>query len=159
VNTGSLERSIPSGVLIALDTSAVLAYLDGSEAASPAAVAIIDGFVRPGRNAAVISTMTVTESLVRAFAAGSDEAVLSIETFLGHFPNLSVQPTDFGIARDAARIRAATRLPTPDATVIAAAIAVGAGYIVANDDDWAKALKVLGDPVPLCHLMDHRSRP
>ena len=153
--SASLEHSIPAGVLIALDTSVVLAYLAGSEQVSRAATAIIDGFVRPGRNAAVVSAMTVTESLVRAFAADRDDAVIVVETFLARFPNLSIVPTDFAVAREAARVRSATRLPTPDAIVVASAIVSGAAHLVANDSGWSKALRVLGDPVRLCHLQDH----
>ncbi|MCY7419146.1 MAG: PIN domain-containing protein [Chloroflexi bacterium] len=153
----SLEGSILSGRLIALDTSVILAYLVGSEAASPAATAIVDGFVRPGRNPAVVSAMTVTESLVRAFETSADDAVLSIETFLRWFPHLSIVPTDFQVASEAARIRAATRLPTPDAIIVASAVVSGAEYLGANDDGWSAALRSLGDPIRLCHLKDYIS--
>ena len=151
----SLEHAIPAGARIVLDTSAVLAYLDGSEAVSPVATTVIDHFVRSGRNPALISTMTVTESLVRAFASGSDEAVLTIETFLAQFPNLSVVTTDFRVAREAARVRAATGLRTRDAIVLATALVSGAEVVVVNDTRWSVALKVLGGPAVACHLADH----
>jgi hypothetical protein len=71
VSRSSLEAAVPPNTEILLDTSVVLAYLNASEAASPAATVVIDDFVRTGRNCATISVVSVAETLVRPFAAGA----------------------------------------------------------------------------------------
>lgn len=151
----TLEAAIEPGALIVVDTSAVLSYLDGTEAASPVAAHVFDELVRSGRNRCLISAVTVTETLVRPFRSGSAAAVGTAETFLGSFPNLTVAPFDYRAAGEAARIRASTGLPTADAIVIGTAVTLGAGVIVGNDDRWEAALARLEPRVPFCRLASH----
>jgi predicted nucleic acid-binding protein len=132
----ALDAAIPAGATVLLDTSVVLAYLSGSEPASAAAVSIIDGFVASGRNPAVVSAITVTEALVRPMRAASPTAVRLVDDFLLRFPNLAVEPVTVVIAREAARIRAATAAPTPDALNLATAATGSASVVVANDRSW-----------------------
>jgi predicted nucleic acid-binding protein len=132
----ALDAAIPPGATIVLDTSAVLAYLSGAEPASAAATSIIDGLTASGRNPAVVSAITVTEALVRPMRAASASAIRLVDDFLLHFPNLRVDPVTVAVAREAARIRAATAAPTPDALVIATAVVASAGAIVTNDRSW-----------------------
>jgi hypothetical protein len=93
VSRSSLEAAVPPNTEILLDTSVVLAYLNASEAASPAATVVIDEFVRTGRNRATISVVSVAETLVRPFAAGA-AAVRIVDAFLLHFPNLTASSID-----------------------------------------------------------------
>ena len=151
----TLERDIASGALLVLDSSVVLAYLGGGEPTSPAAINVVDGLVRPGRNRAVVSAVTVTETLVRPFRAGSSALVSAVDDFLLHFPNLSVLPADYEVAREAARVRGLTRLRTPDALVIATAVVSGAAMVVGNDERWRSAVETLGRPFGLSLLGDH----
>jgi predicted nucleic acid-binding protein len=150
----SLEAAVPAGARLLLDTSTVLAYLHGAEHASPAATTIIDTFIRERRNPASLSTMTVAETLTRPFARNV-EAVAMVEAFLRHFPNLELVSVDYDVAREAARLRAATGLPTPDALIIATAQVIEAEVIVTNDTDWARALTTVGSTIQLCELRDH----
>lgn len=154
----SLEAAIPAGAPILLDSSTILAYLSGQEPVSPAATVVLDEFVASGRNRAVISAITVTEALVRPFRAASESALRSVEAFLGHFPNLVVVPLDFGTAREAARIRALSAAPTPDAAILAGGRAAGARIAVANDDRWARIIDRAGLELELCHLDAHVGR-
>jgi predicted nucleic acid-binding protein len=133
----ALDAAIPAGATILLDTSAVLAYLSGAEPASAAAASIIDGFVGIGRNPAVVSAITVTEALVRPMRAASATAIRLVDDFLLHFPNLRVEPVTVAIAREAARIRAATAAPTPDSLILATAVASAAAALVTNDRSWS----------------------
>ncbi len=151
----SLEAAIPPGASILLDTSAVLAYLSGAEQASPAAAIVLDSFVAPGRNRAVISATTVTEVLVRPFRAASPTAVRTVEAFLAHFPNLGVEPVTFEIAREAARIRAATAAPTPDALILGTGQVKGSDIVVSNDGRWTTTIAKAGLSLALCHLDAH----
>jgi len=59
-----------------------------------------------------------------------------ITNFLTCFPNLRILPLDIALAREAARVRASTRLRMPDAIQVAAAYLCGADAIVTNDHRW-----------------------
>jgi predicted nucleic acid-binding protein len=154
VTRASLEAAIPSGAEILLDTSVVLAYLNASEAATPAAIAVFDDFVRSGRNPATISVVSVAETLVRPFAAGA-AAVRVADAFLLHFPSLTVSRVDYAVAREAARLRARTGVKMPDALVIATALAVGIPIVITNDAKWATAIADCAPALTLCHLDAH----
>ena len=154
MSRSSLEAAIPRGAQILLDTSVVLAYLDGREAISPAATLVIDEFVNSGRNPARISAVTVGETLVRPLKAGQ-AAVNMVESFLLHFPNLSVTVVDYGVAREAARLRATTGLKTPDSLIIASALDGITSVVVTNDERWAGAMAKAAPGLTLCHLDAH----
>jgi len=131
----ALERAVVPEALIALDASVTLAYLAGTEAVSPAAAWLFDGCLAVGRNPAVLSTLTAAELLVRPFRA-SPAAVASVEGFLRFFDGIRLVDVTFPIAREAARVRATTNLPMPDAIAIATATDAGAAVIVTNDRRW-----------------------
>jgi hypothetical protein len=76
----------------------------------------------------------------------------TVEAFLRSFPNLSVEPVTYEIAREAARIRAATALRTPDALILGTASLVPSPIVVANDDRWVGAIERAGLALDLCHL-------
>jgi predicted nucleic acid-binding protein len=132
----ALDAAIPAGATILLDTSAVLAYLSGAEPASEAATSVIDGFVASGRNPGVVSAITVTETLVRPMRAASATAIRLVDDFLLQFPNLRVEPVTVAVAREAARIRAATAAPTPDSLILATAVMAPASIVVGGDASW-----------------------
>ena len=155
--TVALEQAIAAGSVVVLDTSTVLAYLDGGEPASAAATTVIDGFVRSGRNRGLISAVTVTEALVRPFrlTAGpesAEPAIPTVEDFLQHFPNLGIVTIDYSVAREAARVRARTGLRTADALVLATAIVSEGDAVVGNDEHWNAAVDKLGNPFAYCYL-------
>jgi predicted nucleic acid-binding protein len=118
------------------------------------ATVVIDDFIRTGRNRATISVVSVAEVLVRPMAAGP-AVVGTVDAFLLHFPNLTVAGLDYAIAREAARLRAATSLKTPDALILATAQMSGIEHVVANDASWAKAIGKVALSVTLCHLDVH----
>lgn len=144
--------AIQPGETITLDGSAVLAYLDGTERVSKAAAIVMDELVATGRNSAMVSTITVTEVLVRPFRAASASGVGTAEAFLRRFPHLVVQPVTYEIAREAARIRASTALRAPDAVILATASVMRCPVVVANDARWRSAIERAGIPVRLFDL-------
>jgi predicted nucleic acid-binding protein len=147
-----LKRTIAPGATMVVDTSAILAYLDGTERVSEAAAFVFDRLIATGRNPAVVSTVSVTEALVRPFRARSASAAGTVEAFFRSFPNLSIQPVTYDIARQAARVRAATALRTPDALILATATAIDSKIVVANDGRWLAAIERAGLMIGLCHL-------
>jgi predicted nucleic acid-binding protein len=150
--TTGLEAAIAPGASLLVDTSAILAYLDGTESVSAVAAYVFDQLVAKGRNPAVISAVSVTEALVRPYRVRSASAVGTVEAFLRSFSNLSIESVTFEVAREAARIRAATALRTPDALILATATVIGSQLVIANDDRWRAAIERAGLTVGLCHL-------
>jgi predicted nucleic acid-binding protein len=159
VSRAAVNAAVPAGALILVDTSTVLAYLSGSESASNAAAAVIDGCVASGRNPAILSAISVTELLVRPLRTGSATAVRLIDDFLGHFPNLRVESVSVEIARAAARIRAATPTPTPDALILATAVVDSASIVVGNDAGWPAIVKRAALPIDVILLSALGPRP
>lgn len=151
VDYAALERAVPPAALIALDASATLAYLVGSEAASPAATWIFDGCLSTGRNPGVLSTLTAAELLVRPFRAG-EAAIGVVEGFLRFFGSIFLADVTYPIAREGARIRASTGLALPDAIVIATAIEHRAGLLATNDRQWPATVDVSAGSVPIVRL-------
>jgi predicted nucleic acid-binding protein len=140
-----LEADIRAGASLLIDSSVVLAYLVGGEPSSANAVQLFDAFVATGRNPASLSMITVGEILVRTFRRGP-AAVATAEGFLQHFGDMRLVPVTYAIAREAARLRALTNLPMPDALIIASARVVEADMLVTADQSWRPRLaEVLSD--------------
>lgn len=136
--TTPLESVIRPGASLLLDSSVVLAYLTGEEAGSELAVELFDSMVATGRNPALISAVTVQEILVRPFRRGT-AAVATAEGFLGHFTGLRVVDVGYEIAREAARMRAASSLRKPDALILATARFASVDVFVTDDKRLGEA--------------------
>jgi len=65
VSIASLEAAIPRDSRVLLDSTTLIAYLNGREVASALAEHVLDQLVERGRNEAVVSMVTVLEVLVR----------------------------------------------------------------------------------------------
>lgn len=151
VDYAALEHAVPPAALIAFDASATLAYLAGSEAASPAAAWIFDRCLATGRNPGVLSTLTAAGLLVRPFRAG-DASVGTVEGFLRFFGSIRLADVTYPIAREAARIRAITRLSMPDAIVIATAMAQRAVVLATNDRQWPATVETVAEGLHVVRL-------
>ncbi len=138
-----LEKRIPPGAALLIDTSVVLAYLVGTEQISLAATQLFDAFVATGRNPASISTVTCAEILVRPFQHGPS-AVATAEGFLRHFDALGLADIDYDTAREAARIRATTGLRMPDALIVATAVVRASDILCTVDRAQASAAESVG---------------
>lgn len=139
MNAAELERAIPAGDRILLDTSALAAYLDSTESVHRAAVHVLESLVATGRNEAVVSMITVMELLVRPLRA-SPPGHDTILQFLAHHPHLRAIPLDLQMAQDAAFLCAQHRFSPPDALVVGTALSSQVGHIVTNDGAWASKL-------------------
>lgn len=147
--TRRLSDAVPTGATMALDTSVLVAYLSGHEAISPLATTVLDEWVQPGRNAAVISAISAAELLVRPMR-DSREATVEMTTFLLGFDGLSIRSADFLVAAEAARIRAETSATMPDALIAATATLAGAHRLLTNDRSLHDRLTSLkGSPTVL----------
>jgi predicted nucleic acid-binding protein len=153
VTTAALELDLPSGERLLVDSSALIAYLDGREPASPVANHILDSFVKSGRNRALVSVITVTEVLVRPLRLGTGSATTL--GFLTAFPNLTLVSVDLFVAQHAAMLRAQHGFKTPDALTIATGIATGAGHLVTNYRRWSQRLQSMRRGISVCVLEDY----
>ena len=83
------------------------------------------------------TTITLAELLTVPAQAADQRAMQDYELYLTHFPNLRLVPLDANLARETARVRAASKLRMPDAVQVAAARLYKADAIVTNDRRWA----------------------
>lgn len=151
----SLERAVPVGERILLDASALIAYLNGGELATPAAAHMVDEWVRAGRNRAAVSMVTVMEILVRPLRLGVAEPYHTVMDFLTHFPNLRLVPVDVHVAQEAAGLRASYNLTPPDALTIATGISAQVSLLITNDQRWKQKLRPIAARIGVCYLDDH----
>ena len=148
-----LLARIAPGERLLIDTSVTLSYLTGTESTSRSATDLFDGCIATGRNVAVLSAVSVGELLVRPFARGA-AAVATIEGFLRHFGDVRVREVTYEIAREGARLRAATGLPMPDALIIATALIERVDQVLTNDDAWRRRLADVAPDLAVLSLAD-----
>ena len=138
-----------------LDSTTLIAYLDGGEIASPIAKHIIDEWVQPGRNPGIVSVVSVMELLVRPMRTGVPAAYRHIIDFLTRFPHLSVAVADLAVAHEAAALRASHGFRAPDALIIASGLLNQVSHLVTNDSDWKNRLEPVAQRVRVCYLTHH----
>jgi predicted nucleic acid-binding protein len=154
----STTTAIAAGDELLLDSSTIIAYLNASEAASPAARFVLESLVATQRNLATVSAITVAEVLVRPMRE-LGTLPSGTKTFLLDFPGLSVRSVDFLVAAEAAAIRARTSLSMPDALIAATATLVSARWLISNDRQLARALAELDWETKVLLLADIDSGP
>lgn len=139
LSRAALERAIPRGGTVLLDTSSLAAYF-GSESTSPIAAFLIDDYVRSGRNRAVVSAVSAAELLVRPLRAGRGDLGRSILEFLRTFANLDIVPVDLTVASMAAALRARDGMKVPDALIAASGLDRSAAVALSDDAGWPEVL-------------------
>jgi predicted nucleic acid-binding protein len=147
----SLEELISRHDTLLLDSSTLLSYLDGAESVSPVARAIVDGLVRTGRNAGVVSAVSMSEVLVRPHRMGRAR---SIALGLLDLRGVVIRPVDYLVAAEAARMRAESFLRLPDALVLATGVLSSTSWLVTNDRRLASTAPSLVPDLHVCLLSD-----
>jgi predicted nucleic acid-binding protein len=84
----------------------------------------------------VASELTLLELTVGPLRQGRQDVADEYEILLSHFPNLSLEPVTRDVLLDAAELRAAFHLRTPDAILVATALRSNATAAVTNDEAW-----------------------
>jgi len=154
MSASSIAQALPAGDRILLDTTALAAYFDTSEAAHPVARHVVEEFVASGRNSAVISMVTAMEILIRPLRA-TPPGHHTVLAFLDHHPNLEAVPLDLQMAQDAAFLRAVYRFSPPDALIIGTGLACQVAHLVTNDLDWERKLAAVEGRIAVCTLSKH----
>lgn len=150
---GRLERSISPGDRLLLDASVVISYFSGGDRWADAARTVIEDLVKPGRNPAVVSSLTVMESLVGPMRRVPPGHLTALD-FFANWPNLTVLPIDLTVAQEAASIRAHDRFATPDALVIGTGVVAGVSWLVTGDGQWRQRLAQISSRVRVYYLGD-----
>lgn len=151
MSVANLGQDIRAGDRILLDSSALIAYLNGGEPTSPVVTHIIDEYLRNERNSAIISMVTVMEVIVQPLRVSTSTGRHALN-FVTHTPNLIPQPIDIHVAHQAALLRAGYNFKTPDALVIATGLVHGVDALVTNDRRWQALQQSPSMQVRLCFL-------
>jgi predicted nucleic acid-binding protein len=149
----ALVDRLPPGDRILLDSSVLAAYLDGGEQTSALATELLDDLVRTGRNPAVVSMVSVLETLIRPLRR-LPAAHATVLAFYREFPNLVTASVDLDVAAEAANLRVAFGLSAPDALFVATGLAAGVSHLVTNDRAWLSRLAPLRDRASVLVLGD-----
>ena len=148
---GRLEQTIAPGDRLLLDASVVISYFSGGDRWAEAARTVIEDLVKPGRNPAVVSTLTVMESLVGPMRRVPPGHLTALD-FFANWPNMTVLPIDLAVAQEGASIRAHDRFATPDALVIGTGVVAAVSWLVTGDGQWRQRLVQIASRVRVCYL-------
>ena len=134
---------------MALDTSVFVYHLEAHPKYLPLTRLIFAWLEQPGHRG-VTSTITMTELLVKPYRDGDQTGVDECFGLLSRFPNLEWVPLSLDISDEAARIRAQSRLKTPDAIEAATAIYCGVSGFLTNDIVYRRVSKLDILPLDVC---------
>jgi len=132
----------------------LIAYFEPADRTHDVAATIVDDLIRAGRNAAVVSTVTAMELLVRPLRVAPKSAV-HVRDFLTRWPNLSLLSVDLHVAQEAASLRAAHNFLVADALVIATGLVGQVAHLLTNDVEWRKELAPIKARVQVTELRDY----
>ena len=152
----SLTEFLDRHRVIGLDTSPFIYHLETHPRYGPVAATLFAWLERRGASA-VTSTITMTELLVHPYRKNDIDRVNSIYAATSTYPNLLWLETTLAIADEAARLRAAYGLRTPDAIQIATAMSAGATGFVGNDKGCTRVAEL--EILLLDHVVDRPMAP
>lgn len=136
---------------LGLDSSVAIYHLEDIEPYSELTEVIFAAVAR-GALSAVWSTISVAELLTKPFADGHMDRVAVCEQFIHSFAGAPVVSPSYGIAKEAARLRGAYRIRTPDALLLATALNEKADGFITND---AKLRRLKAEGIAIIILEDY----
>lgn len=131
--------------VIALDSSIWIYHFENHPEYLPLTTEVLTA-VESGNLRAIASELTILEIIVLPLKQEHLDAADDYELLLSEFPNLTLIPITRSILRHAASLRASYGLRTPDALIVATALAGNATLLVTND----KALNKLQEIEVIC---------
>lgn len=123
---------------VGLDSSVLIYHLEGL-APYASLTETVFSLLAKGTFTAVISTISITELLVKPFVEGNETAITACERFLQGLPHTTIVAPHSAIAREAARLRAYYGLRTPDALLLSTAVVEKAKAFLTNDAELKRA--------------------
>lgn len=146
---GRLTERLRPFSIVGLDTAVFIYHFEKNPAYLPLTHELFHG-IETGERAAVTSTITLMEIIVKPLALGKKDVARKYEVLLVNFPNLDIVDLDRDVIRQAARLRAEYRLRPPDALQASASLLHGAEAFITNDG----LLKRLQDKLEVILLDD-----
>jgi PIN domain nuclease of toxin-antitoxin system len=141
-----IESANLAGHPIALDSSALISFLEQREPYASLLIPLIDA----GSAEILLSSVAIAEALVLPARLGGLEVVEQTLRAILALPSLRTIALDDDVAAMTAVVRARTGLKLPDAAIVAAALIGDAHALIGNDRVW----KNRGLGVPYHHLDD-----
>ena len=139
----TLWDNFSEGERVGLDTSVFIYYFNRQEPYFQHCLQLVRR-IESGQLRGVISTVSEMEILVEPLAQRRSQLVNDIADLLRRLAGLDVLPVDRTLARQAASLRAETKLRSLDAIIATTALAAGCRYLVGNDREFANRIKGLG---------------
>ena len=124
--------SLTRGQSLFLDTAPLIYLFEEHDEFLPVVQQILDEAHSTGADL-VTSMVTYIEILTAPLRAGANVLAARYREYLTNSEGLSIYPLNVGVGDEAARLRAAHGLRTPDAIQIATATTCGADYFLTND--------------------------
>lgn len=118
---------------VALDSSIFISFIEEHPRFLPV-VAPVFSAVAAHDVAAVTSSITLLEVLVRPLQANLPALAAEYEQILTHSSGITLIPLDLALLRRAAHLRASSGLKTPDALQLAAALQASCSVFLTNDE-------------------------
>jgi len=122
---------------IGIDSSILIYHLEDVKPYSDLTEAAFEALAEGAPNA-VISTLCITELLVKPFADRQPERVALFEQFVLSIPNMTLMAPTYPIARQAAALRAKYQIRTPEALLVATSLNEQAEAFLTNDKNLRK---------------------
>lgn len=132
VRAARLVAELARFARVGVDTSILIYHLDDTKPYSDL-TEVAFGAIAGGSPGAVLSTISVTELLVKPYADGDTDRIQALERFILSIPNTALIPPGYGVAKDAARLRAKYGIRVPDALLVATARSEHAQAFLTND--------------------------
>lgn len=120
------------GHVVGLDTAPLIYFIEADLVRLPIVRPLFEALDRGDINA-VTSTITLLEVLVQPLRRGDDRLAQQYRAILFNAAGLTTYPVSVAVSEEAARLRAAHNLRTPDAIQMATALLGGATHFVTND--------------------------
>ncbi len=117
---------------VCLDTSIFIYHLEDISPYNILTKIIVEK-IAAGEIFCYISTLTVTELLVKPHKMKDMRKISLFEEFIQSLPNTKIQDIDYNIAKNAAKIRANLNLRTPDSILLATAFKNKGSCFITND--------------------------
>ncbi len=117
---------------VGLDTAIFIYFIEEHPLFLPVVVPVFEALDR-GELTAATSALTVLETIVVPYRSGDSMLADRYEAFLTRSRGLRLVELDLPLLRAAALIRATTRVKTPDALQLAAALSHGCTTFLTND--------------------------
>jgi predicted nucleic acid-binding protein len=155
VKTARFVAELAGVARVGIDSAVLIYHLEDIEPYSELTEAAL-GTIAAGRPAAVVSTISLAEVLVKPYRDRQPARIAAIEGFVTSMPNTSVLAPSLTAAKDAARLRAKYGIRLPDALLVATSREQGAQAFLTND---AGLRRLRGEQLTVIVLDDYVQDP